>query len=192
MDALFIFLFFLPIRLGGKQSNFLSIRLNYKFHKVDCMLCLPLYLYFPLSLSLSLPSLSLSSQQSKRNEFKWPNNAPTVHRQPKSKGQKGPQCADGWGRDRVRQKRWEGERERERVTHSVCGAQSKWSLKRFQKLNGLHFMSFPRRDSRAEVEPNFWLLVWRRVQNGWLYVWGGCGGVCCVEYSFSFQLPLFR
>jgi len=30
-------LIFLPIWLCGKQSNFLSIRLNYKFHKVDCI-----------------------------------------------------------------------------------------------------------------------------------------------------------
>lgn len=95
-----------------------------------------------------------------------------------SKGQKGPQCADGWqGRERDTQREGEGD------AQCVRGGatQSKWSLKRFQKLNGLHFMSFrptsnATRDSRAEVEPNFWLLVWRRDQSVCTAIEGGLTG----------------
>lgn len=103
-----------------------------------------------------------------------------------SKGQKGPQCADGWQR-RERGGPWEGDAQCVRG----AGTQSKWSLKRFQKLNGLHFMSFrptsnATRDSRAEVEPNFWLLVWRRDQSVCRVVEGGLGGMKeGVDYSFQ-------
>lgn len=109
-----------------------------------------------------------------------------------SKGQKGPQCADGWQR-REGGGAWEGDAQCVRG----AGTQSKWSLKRFQKLNGLHFMSFrptsnATRDSRAEVEPNFWLLVWRRDQSVCRAVEGGLRGnegECRLQFPTSWLPP---